>query len=571
MEPKLPSLSRTGPVRHTDLHAATEPFGKYRLISPLSKGGMAELFIALQEGVEGFSKVVVVKRTLPHLAENPEFTSMFLNEARLASRLDHPCVVHINDLGQIDSQFFMAMEYLPGEDLAQIIRQTRKLGQRIDPDIAATMVQAVAEGLQYAHELTDEAGRLVGLVHRDINPSNVILTYHGNVKLVDFGIAKAVSQAQMFSGGESTRAGVLKGKIAYLSPEQASGEPVDRRSDVFCMGIMLWELLVGRKLFARDNEVSTLRAILNVDVPSLGQFASGNERELEMIAHKALARHPKDRFQTAGEMYDALEEYFEMRMIRPSSKHLTQWLMRLFGERRAAAKLQIAKGSNLKTALQVLRPTGAGPSLTDTPQWPSGPEGTFAIAEYLGDGSGEDDGASSRLPRRKVMAAFLGLSALAIGIGLFASNATSSLTDPPKSAPARTSQTIESVPSGAMVFIDGEPIGRRTPTTLKGLVTPRMVQVRLEMQGYLPARGEIALEGAALVVKNYRLEPSVGRLTFRKIPKGSQVILDGEVRSSEVVELTPGQHHLQLLSNGQTIYSRTLEVRPGEQIHSFAD
>src|SRR5688572_513451 len=229
--------------------------GPYTLLRRLAVGGMAEIFLARRDGPAGFSKVVALKRILPHLSTLPEFVSMFLDEARLAARLTHPHVVQIYDFGEVEGTYFISMEYVPGEDLLAAIKRARELERPVPPIVACSILSAVCDGLHYAHELRDEYGKALGIVHRDVTPSNVLISFDGVVKLADFGIAKAEHRST------HTAVGALKGKYAYMSPEQAKGEKLDRRSDLFSLGVAAHELLTGRRLFARDSELAVLKAI----------------------------------------------------------------------------------------------------------------------------------------------------------------------------------------------------------------------------------------------------------------------------------------------------------------------
>ncbi len=562
MSPKL-SVARQDEVREPSASMRLETFGKYRLISPLTLGGMAELFIALQEGVEGFSKVVALKRTLPHLASSEDFVSMFLNEARIASRLDHPNIVHIYDLGQVGSHFFMAMEYLPGEDLARVAKAARQAESAIDPDIIAAIVQAAAHGLHYAHEMTDDDGKLIGLVHRDINPSNLIVTYHGNVKVVDFGIAKATASSS------ETQAGVIKGKLAYLAPEQVAGKPADRRCDVFCLGIVMWELLTNKRLFARENDVATLSAVIAAEVPTLSSIRQGIHPQLEGVVSKALAKDPELRYQTAGDLFDALEEYFATRTLRPSSKVIGQWLIGLFGQERADAKLKIAKGTGLRTALSVLG---------DLPKSPggsySGVHATDAVAAHGGvDVEMMEEGEEEEVPlkRRAMMIGGLLVFAVAVMAGVVAlTNDKESKDAAPKGGEVSYSMSISSEPSGAFIFVNGELTGRQSPTTLNGLTQGGELRIRLEKSGYAPMRDTVVVRDP-VTEKKYVLRKAMGRLHLNDIPLGAEVLINGQgTNGSKMIDLPAGEHQIQLRVNGQVTYSRSLEVKSGEQVHSFA-
>jgi len=277
--------------------AAGTQIGRYEVTRKLAEGGMAEIYLARAVGPEGFSKEVVIKVVRSFLATDQQFVQMFIAEARLASRLNHANVVQIFDFGKHEDTYYLAMEYVRGASLWDLRQRCRQQGVPFPPVLAAEIAAQIARGLQYAHSLADK-GQKLGVVHRDVTPHNVLLSFDGAVKLTDFGIAKAQTT--------HTAPGMLKGKFAYMSPEQARGEPVDARTDIFALGIVLWELLTGGRLFDGDSELAVLRAVegsviapparLNPDVPA----------ELSDIVMKALARPLPERFQTAFEFEKAL-------------------------------------------------------------------------------------------------------------------------------------------------------------------------------------------------------------------------------------------------------------------------
>ena len=278
-------------------------FGKYLLQRKLAEGGMAEVFLAKQSGMEGFEKPVVVKRILPHLCHEDAFVEMFLNEARVAARLSHPSIVQIFDLGKVDEQYYIAMEFIHGEDLRSIAKQAEKARARPSFAIVARIMADMLGALHYAHTRAGPDGKPLGLVHRDISPQNTLVTFEGGVKLVDFGIAKATeSQA-----GNQTQAGLLKGKYAYMSPEQCRGKKLDARSDIFSVGILLWELITWRRLFRRDNDLATLVAVADDPIPTLSSLRNDVPPELDAICMKSLERDVNKRYPSAQAMQSDLE------------------------------------------------------------------------------------------------------------------------------------------------------------------------------------------------------------------------------------------------------------------------
>ena len=276
--------------------------GRYELIARLAVGGMAEVYLARHGELSGFKTLVVVKKVLPHLAENPEFISMFLDEARIASMLDHPNVVRIVEVGRAESDYFLAMELVQGKPLASLIRRATERGEAIEPKLAALIMAQAAAGLHHAHGVSDAEGHPLGLVHRDVSPKNILVSFEGGVKVIDFGIARAMGRISQ------TNTGGMKGTVGYMSPEQAKSEPIDRRADVFACGVVLWEALTCRRLFRKDNDLATMRALIYDPVPRPSTVAKVPAM-LEQITMKALSRDPELRFQTALEMALALERY----------------------------------------------------------------------------------------------------------------------------------------------------------------------------------------------------------------------------------------------------------------------
>jgi len=278
-------------------------FGKYYLLELINVGGMAEVFKAKMFGVEGFEKIVAIKKILPEVAEDGEFIKMFIDEAKISVRLQHPNIVQILELGKIDDSYFIAMELVNGKDLKTIRKRLKRVDLLMPVEQSAYIVSQVCDGLDYAHRKTDDKMNYLNIVHRDISPQNMIVSYEGTVKLIDFGIAKAKSKST------KTQAGMLKGKFSYMSPEQVSGQPIDRRSDIFSLGVVFFEMLTGKRLFLGKNDVETLEKIRKADVPPPSVFNSSVPPELDRIVLKALSKDLDERYQWASDFSEDLKKF----------------------------------------------------------------------------------------------------------------------------------------------------------------------------------------------------------------------------------------------------------------------
>ena len=291
-----------GRLSHSRMDDAVRSLGRFQIIGRLATGGMAEVYLALSGELPGYRTLLVVKRILPHLASNRQFIGMFLDEARLAALLDHPNVVRIIEVGHDGEEYFLAMELVQGKPLSAVLRKATRERRPPSPALAAYIIAQAASGLGYAHALTDGDGRPLGVVHRDVSPQNVLLSFEGAVKLIDFGVARA------FGRVAHTSPGGLKGKIEYMSPEQASAEEVDHRADVFALGVVLWEVLTGRRLYRRETELATMRAILDDPIPRPSEVADVPP-ELDAVVMRALRKRRDARFASAHEMALALERF----------------------------------------------------------------------------------------------------------------------------------------------------------------------------------------------------------------------------------------------------------------------
>jgi serine/threonine protein kinase len=331
--------------------------GDYHLLKKIAQGGMGTIFLAKRLGVGGFEKTFVIKCMLDSLADDQEVQAMFIDEARLAARLAHPNIAQIYDFGVIDGTYYIAMEHIPGEDLRAIITRLRERNVKIPVPIALRIMLDLCSGLEYAHSYT-EAGKPMGIIHRDISPANIMVSYHGTVKLLDFGIAKATSRIS------ATRSGGLKGKLGFLSPEQISDAPIDARADVFCLGITFYLLVANRHPWRRDTEVATMHAIVHDELPDPRDFREHLPDEVVAIMKKALERDRDQRFRSAAEMGAALQ--LALTKVAPGvgSNDVASFMVALFGEEAMQERSNIPNlVDSTPTALLRNRPSASLPAV----------------------------------------------------------------------------------------------------------------------------------------------------------------------------------------------------------------
>jgi len=320
------------------MSTTSQKFGKYQLIHRIAVGGMAEIFVARSEGMEGFKKTVVIKRIRPHLSGRTEFVTMFLNEAKLAAQLNHSNIAQIYDLGRIGDCFFIAMEYVQGRDMRTIVPKAEKMDIPFPMEYSLKIASEACEGLYYAHRKTDEDGNPLNIVHRDVTPENIMVSFDGEVKLLDFGIAKAENLVS------ETRAGEIKGKLGYLSPEQVTCKNVDQRSDLFSLGTVLYEWITGYKLFGGGSDVEVLRNVVEGKIYPPSYFKEDIPEAVENILMRALKRNREERYQTAWEMKFDLDQFLARHEFTPSSIHLSNFLRQIYHDELAEETRRLGGG-----------------------------------------------------------------------------------------------------------------------------------------------------------------------------------------------------------------------------------
>jgi serine/threonine-protein kinase len=499
-----------------------EPFGHYELLQPLATGGMGQLYLA-RNRAEGFQKLVVVKMLLAHLSRDQGFMAMFLDEARIAAQLNHPHICQIFELGEHGGTHYLAMEYVPGVDLRSLQQHLSERGQRMPPALICRVISDAASALHYAHELTDDSGRPLGLVHRDVSPSNVLVSFEGAVKLIDFGIAKAAGRAT------DTASGQLKGKFAYMSPEQAEGEPLDARSDVFALGLILHELLTGQRALQRDSDLGTLKAAREAVIAPPSTLSTACPTDLNPVVMRALARRPEERYATASQFALALEDWI-LRSQQPASQaHLAAFLRTAYPDHKERSRVrgESTPVSGLEGTL-VRTPTGERPK-------PSGLTGTVLTPERSMAPPPATPALSTPVPptqpvsssRLLWLAVLPALGVALVGGALFLLRPDlppQAATPPPPPAPTLHALRITSEPSGAEVLVDGAPAGK-TPLELS-FVHGKHIELALQAPGMEPVRRTHQVLGAAELP--FMLHRKKATLTLITRPPGASVLRDGQ-------------------------------------------
>ncbi len=495
---------------------APQNIGRYRIVAPLAVGGMAELFLARLAGPGGFQRTVVLKRVLPELAEREEFRAMFLDEARIVAGLRHSNVVQVQELGQDGDTLFLVMEYLEGEPLNVVGRRSaRKEEFKLDYGLCAHIVAEVAAGLHFAHEFVDDRGVKQNLVHRDVSPQNIFVTYDGSVKILDFGIALAADRAS------KTRTGQIKGKYAYMAPEQFRSEKLDRRTDVFALGVVLYEMCSGKRLFSRPNVVEMITAILESPVEPPSVVCPDIPEALERVILKALEKNRDERYQTCAEMRrDLLGVIQQLQAAAMAEERLSHIMRGLFADRIQAKRellKQVQAGAAVPDVLGVhLSPEAEPARSTEYPV--SGNARTAGDLEFGSSLPQVGSDVKRRLPISVVATAVLVSVAMGglfgfrgeetpsramqgrASAGAFTAVASASAPTQPSAAaspePVAVERTVrlfvDTTPAGALVKLGGTPLGI-SPLELTTERTDKAVALQIELEGYEMVTKEITL------------------------------------------------------------------------------
>lgn len=533
-------------------------YGKYTLLRKLAQGGMAELFLAIQRSVAGFEKLIVIKRILPAVSQDTAFIEMLLHEARIAATLSHPNVCQTFDVGHVDGSYFIAMEHVHGEDLRSIVRQmkTRDVAE-FPVEHAIAIVLGMCAGLAYAHEHHDMNGQPLHIVHRDISPQNVVVTFAGDVKIVDFGIAKSDKK---FS--ENTKSGKLKGKVPYMSPEQARGDVVDGRTDIFATGVMLFELTTGKRLFKGKSEFETLKLICDEEYPLPSQVRPDYPKDLESIVMRALAKNKDERYPTARAMQRDLEEFVRRHRVPVSNSALHGFMQELFHDKLAAQKEALSQGKQLADIIdsQHSQLAGRGSESTHEIDALATSSGGRALTPSIAAAAHTVTDANVHRPRNHRLA-IGGVSIavmLAVGIGVFAGlrarkNADESARAAAVELAKSTKGTLKvtSEPPGASIWVNGDLRSEVTPATLE---LPKGVEIDLKvsMPDHEQSRHKLTLTEMA---PDHEVRAELRRgsviLDVNVLPAnaGASLSIDGKpVQGPELAGLTSSVEHTLVVS-----------------------
>ena len=573
---------------------APQQLGKYFLLRKIASGGMAEVFLARSEGAAGFQKTVVIKRILPNLAEDTQFVEMFLNEARVASQLNHPNVVSIYELGEIDGSYYISMEYIDGPNLRGLSRRAIDAGQRLEPFMVAKMISMACEGLQYAHDAVGHDGEPLNLIHRDISPDNILLSRQGSVKVVDFGIAKAANQPHL------TKSGMLKGKLSYMPPEQIRGHVLDRRADVFALGVCMYELLAGTKPFESTSEVAVMQAILHEPPGDLAALRPDVDAELLRIIERSLEKDRDRRYGSCQAFQTDLDAYLLRKQVSVSARDLAHLVEKLMGP---AVPITISQPSMKAAQGSGPRPLPSeqlGPKVGTPPNFNT--DSATAVKSLIAsavDVSAVDVARASsgqlpgpvEAPRRIGLWLGLGGAALAACLGIFVlvsrpkpapqvveipapvrqkpappkvELATAPAPTPPPTVPAADPAPTPKADPAPVAIAEPTPPAHdpvaeaKAPEPKKGAErTHRTRRPRHEVATVKSSPATLPVQPAAV---------STGKIEVRVLPYADDVIIDGKHYGQTPLGTLPtvsaGRHHLTLLRAG-TRYEQEVSVPAG--------
>ncbi len=571
--------------------------GKYRIVRPLATGGMSELFLARQVLDEGRQRAVVVKQLLPRLVEVPEQLAMFVNEGRILASLDHPNIVKVYELGIASDNYFLVMEYLRGVPLEALIKEASRKGEEMPYEMAAHIIGLACTALDHVHNHKDELGQPLGLVHRDLNAGNLMITFRGEVKLVDFGLAKITSSPDATKGGE------LKGTYAYMSPEQCRGDDLDSRSDLFSLGVMLYELCCRRRLFRRNNEFATIRAILEDPIPSPGEVNEEVPEAMQAIITRALARDREERYQSASEMGEELAEAAASNGWESGRKELADFMDDTLAEAWEASgntpygevlpEIETESSEGMVLELEALPPEvkievaddGEHVSMDFAPitdeelaemkghsesaASPSAVEDKPLVSALKVDRPAELQAPPPAKRRVPVIIAACLVPLIAAVAALLVMGKTDLFS-------AKVAEVaLSSTPAGAMVYLNGKRYHGVTPLTLKDVPVGHKNSLVLVLAGHEPWQHSFTVGRGAQIAPISATLKQTEKVQGKSVvlvstePAGARVFLDGELKGKSDIEIAgvdcSTSHTIVIKLEGYEDHTESIEkLKPGE-------
>ncbi|HEX5037362.1 MAG TPA: serine/threonine-protein kinase [bacterium] len=511
------------PVKEQTGSFEPKPFGRYVLLEKLAVGGMAEIYKAKTYGVDGFEKQLAIKRILPHCAADSEFIKMLVDEAKLTVLLSHANIVQVYDLGKVGDDYFISMEFINGTNLREVMVRQREESEKLAEEVAVYIMSEVCKGLDYAHRKTDSQGSPLNIVHRDISPQNILISFEGEVKIVDFGIAKAAMNVS------HTMAGILKGKVAYMSPEQALGKPIDHRTDIFSAGVLLYEMLTGDKLFSGETQFEVLNQIRTTRINTL-MLPDHIPGPLKAVLAKSLAYNVKDRYQSAGDFQLDLTKYLYSSYIDFSPRMLAGLLTKLYQSemKRKEAPVQIDEKTRSVMIKQAETENIVVHNAAQAAPKSAMSQDTARVAETTGKVpqdtsiSGLYAVPTERQKKKRPLALIAGVPVLLALVGYLgytiffkekAPKPPTGITSPTEEDNVVDVGVIEldSVPPGAKVLVNGDDTGQVTPTKLSKLTLGEEYQIKLQKENYKDAGRTVAVTSE---------EPIKVQETLAALPKG---------------------------------------------------
>ncbi|OGQ04033.1 MAG: hypothetical protein A2W61_08190 [Deltaproteobacteria bacterium RIFCSPLOWO2_01_44_7] len=573
--------------------------GQYYLLEKIAQGGMAEIYKGLAYDLAGIKKTVCIKKILPHIAASREFIDMLVDEAKIAVKLNHGNIAQIYDLGKAGDDYFIVMEYVDGQNLSRINKKLLRLGKRIPLPILCAITAEVASGLNYMHRKSDESGGSLNIIHRDISPQNIIISYSGTVKIIDFGIAKAAVKVG------HTESGILKGKFAYMSPEQARGDKIDPRSDIFSLGVIFHELLTGKRLFKSSDNKETLKNVRRAKVIPPSELNPDLPKAIDEIALKALVKDRRHRYAFASDFHDDLSKFLHTHYPDFQPSQVAEFVRNLFREELAISKILVDEGATPHLILDKTKTNqeeDAGESTSGgqpgidwrefmlEADWPEEIEAREEEEKSPEESESSVSGEETQKKwfrelsfRKQILFWSSGfLIIFAAGLATFfgwkyfrnLEPRTSNLE--PRTEPLSTIQSpklstviIESSPPGASIYIDDQETGLTTPTKLENLEIKTKNTLGLYLTNYKFFK--TAFETNAGETQNFHIELTLdyGSLKVISQPSGAKVLMNGETIGVTPLikeEMKPGSIvKIELALEEFETYSKELQITAGKE------